>query len=421
MEKLAIIGTGVAGMACGYFLQSKYDLTVYEKNDYIGGHTNTVHADEDGQPVPIDTGFIVYNEVTYPNLTRLFRELSVKTRPAPMSFSVQYVPDRLEFCGSGLSGLFAQRKNIFSMRFIRMLRQISRFNQECTEVLEQGRYAGYSLADYVHEKGYGEDMLHRYLIPMSSAVWSTPPDLMLKFPVRTLVRFFFNHGFLGLNTQHPWRTVDGGSEQYRKKLIAPFLDRIFVNRPAVRVSRENGKAAVTDSSGRKELYDKVILACHADESLALLNPPTPLEKELLLPFAYQLNTATLHTDDRNMPETRRAWSSWNYRTETNVKGETVTSTLYWMNSLQGISRTKNYFVTINDPGTVRPDSVIRKIEYMHPVFSVGGMDLQPRLHELNKQGMIFFCGSYFRYGFHEDAFTSGLELSRQLTGEPVWP
>lgn len=420
MEKLAIIGTGVAGMACGYFLSKKYELTVYEKNDYIGGHTNTVMVNEDGQSIPVDTGFIVYNEVTYPNLTRMFKELAVVTKPTSMSFSVQHVPSGLEYCGSGLSGLFAQRKNIFNPRFIRMLKQINRFNNECTEVLDDNKYAGYSLSDYISEKGYGEDMLHRYLIPMSSAVWSTPPDLMLNFPARTLIRFFYNHGFLGLHTQHPWRTVDRGSAQYREKIIASFRDKIFVNRPAVSVLRENGKVAVTDSSGQTDSYDKVILACHADESLALLKNPTPIERELLKPFTYQLNTATLHTDDRAMPKTKRAWSSWNYRMETAPDNSNAVSTVYWMNSLQGVSDKKNYFLTINDPGTVKPDSVIRRINYMHPVFSVEAANLQTRLRELNNQGMIFFCGSYFRYGFHEDAFTSGLELSRQLTGEPIW-
>jgi predicted NAD/FAD-binding protein len=420
MERLAIIGTGVAGMACGYFLHSKFDLTVYEKNDYIGGHTHTVMVDEDGLSIPIDTGFIVYNEVTYPNLIRLFSELSVKTKPTSMSFSVQYVPDKLEFCGSGLNGLFAQRKNLFNLRYIRMLRQINRFNQECLEVLNNDQFADYSLADYIRERHFGDDMLYRYLIPMSSAVWSTPPDLMLGFPARALIRFFYNHGFLGLNTQHPWRTVDQGSQQYREKIIALFKNRIYVNRAAVSVRRENNKVQVIDSSGQTEWYDKVIIACHADEALSLLDQPTGAEQHLLSEFRYQLNTATLHTDDYVMPKTRRAWSSWNYRMETDAGGKMTPSTIYWMNSLQGVSKKKNYFLSINDPGTVKPESVIRKIDYMHPVFSVAAMKIQPNLCELNNQGMIFFCGSYFRYGFHEDAFTSGLELSRLLTGERIW-
>ncbi len=420
MEKIAIIGTGIAGMGCGHFLYKKYDVTLFEQNDYIGGHTHTVYVDDDGTPIPVDTGFIVYNEVTYPNLTRLFKELKVPTKPTSMSFSVQHLPSGLEFCGSGLSGLFAQRQNIFRPSFLRMLTRINRFNKECLEVLDNEQYAAYTLADYIREKNYGDDMLFKYLIPMSSAVWSTPPDAMLQFPVRTLVRFFYNHGFLGLHTQHPWRTVANGSQTYRDILIAPFREKIHTRRAAQKVVRENGGVTVIDATGALSRFDKAILAGHADDSLKLLENPTDLERSLLSAFQYQKNHITLHTDASVMPKTRRAWSSWNYRIGINKDGRLVPSTVYWMNSLQQVSEKNNYFVSINDPGDADPKRVLLETDYDHPLFTVAAMKAQKRLPELNAGGPVYFAGSYFRYGFHEDAFTAAIDAVTALTGEPPW-
>ena len=416
MEKLAIIGTGVAGMGCGYFLHKDYDITVYEQNNYIGGHTNTVTVGEVGRTVFIDTGFMVYNDVTYPNLIRLFKELGVEEMNTSMSFSVQHKPTGLEYSGSGINGLFAQRKNILNFRFIRMLRQINRFNDVCIEVLDDDRFSRTTVGQYVRDKGYGEDFLHQYLVPMSSAVWSTPPDLMLNFPIRTLVRFFHNHGFLGLHTQHQWKTLVRGSQSYREKMIAPFRERILVHRPARQVARDmNGKAVVTDSAGQ-QTYDKVIIATHADQALRLLARPTEQEFRLLKEFHYQTNTATLHTDSSLMPKTRRTWSSWNYRIDAGGNPATI----YWMNSLQKVSDRQNYFVSINGADDVDPAKIIQRIEYEHPLFSVEAVDAQKELYKLNTGGPIYFCGSYFKYGFHEDAFTSALELSRQLSRGKIW-
>src|ERR1700739_213127 len=269
--KIAIVGTGIAGMACGHFLQKHADICFYEKNDYAGGHTNTITVDEDGQPVYIDTGFMVFNHVTYPHLTKLFADLSVPTFATSMSFSVQYMSDKLEYCGSGLNGLFAQRKNIFSLRHIRMLKQISRFNEESIKILDDPNYAHQSLAQYIKENGYGDDMLWKYLIPMSSAVWSTPMDKMLDFPVQTLVRFFYNHGFLGLNTQHQWYTVTKGSQAYRQIIMAPFKDKLKLNDPVVKVKKQNNKAIVITKSGAEAEYDKVIIAAHGNQALEMLD------------------------------------------------------------------------------------------------------------------------------------------------------
>ncbi len=414
MESIAIIGTGIAGMGCGHALSGKYDITLFEQNDYVGGHTNTVTVDEEGTSIPIDTGFMVYNEVTYPNLTRLFRDLNVPTMETSMSFSVQHVPSGLEFCGSGLNGLFAQRKNVLSPRFYRFLANISRFNKEAPEILNDPRFADYSLEQYIEEKNYSADFLHRYLVPMSSAVWSTPPDKMLQFPAATLVRFFKNHGFLGLDTQHQWRTVVGGSKVYRDLLVAPFKERIHVGNPAVRVWRESGLSFVKPSEGPAQVYDRVIFACHADEALNLIADPTPLEQTLLSKFTYQENRVTLHTDAAVMPRTARTWSSWNYRIEENG----TPSMIYWMNSLQRVSQKKNYFVSINDSGTVRQDLILRDFMSTHPLFDTAAIRAQNDLPLLNDNGTTYFCGSYFRYGFHEDAYTSSIDLCRKLLKHP---
>lgn len=418
---IGIVGTGIAGMGCAYFLHTTHDITIYEQNNYIGGHTNTVTVDEDGTEIPIDTGFMVYNEVTYPNLVRLFHELNVETKNTSMSFSVQHLPSGLEYSGSSLNHLFAQRKNILSPRFIRMIWQINRFNNECPEVLADKKFASYTLEEYVRERRFGDDVLKKYLVPMSSAVWSTPPDQMLRFPAVTLVRFFKNHGFLGLDTQHQWRTVVNGTRSYRDKLIAPFAKRILTGNPVVNVMRKKRKVELRLKDGGRALHDRVILACHADEALNMLDKPTTLEKRLLGEFKYQHNRATLHTDASLMPKTKLAWSSWNYRLDTNADGTSKSSTIYYMNSLQNVSKKRDYFISIDDPGTVNPGSILKEIDYTHPVFSLGAITAQRELSLINKEGPLYFCGSYFKYGFHEDAFTSALELCRSLMDVPIWP
>lgn len=417
-KKLAVIGTGISGMGCAHFLKDRYDLTVYEKGSYIGGHSNTVDVDEDGTSIPIDTGFIVFNHATYPNLKKLFEELDVPTKKSSMSFSVQNVPRGLEFCGSGIGGLFAQKRNWFNPKFFRLLYNINRFNEEAPRILENPKYLNLTLRAYVDEAGYHPDLLEDYLIPMSSAVWSTPDDKMSEFPAYALVRFFLNHGFLGLNTQHQWYTVDGGSREYVRRLTAPFRDRIRLKTAVTSVEPENGKVRVVLKNGESNLFDKVVLATHADISVKLLKKPTPLQKELLREFEYQKNIATLHTDSSCMPKTKSCWSSWNYRIE-EMRGKTASSTVYWMNSLQNVSQKKDYFVSINDPGVLDRKKIIQEIEYDHPLFTVGSLKAQSRLDELNKEGNIHFCGAYFRNGFHEDGLWSAKNLSQSLLEKEV--
>ena len=418
MKRLAIIGTGIAGLGCAHFLQRRFDLTLYEKNDYVGGHSNTIAVAEDNRSVPIDTGFMVFNEVTYPNLTRLFSELGVVTKPTNMSFSVQHLPTGLEFCGSSLNHIFGQRKNLFRPRFWKMIMQINRFNQEAIEALTAESFQHYTLGEYVRARNYGGDFLNFYLVPMSSAVWSTPPELMLEFPAVTLLRFFHNHGFLGLHTQHPWFTVVNGAKAYVEKITAPFRDKIKLKSGAASVRREGNGVKVTDISGRTDTFDKVIFASHADETLKLLADADEQERALLGEFKYQPNLALLHTDASVMPRRKLCWASWNYRIDRAADGKIAPSTIYWMNRLQGVSDRQNYFVSINGENFVNPNSVLKRIQYEHPLFSLGAIRAQKSLRKLNERmNPILFCGSYFRYGFHEDAFTSALDLCRLLTGE----
>ena len=420
MEKLAIIGTGIAGMGAAYFLNKDYEITLFEKNNYTGGHTNTVIVKEGEKDIFIDTGFMVFNKVTYPNLTRLFEILDVPIKETSMSFSVLHKESGLEYAGTGLNGLFAQRKNLVNPGFIKMLFQINRFNNECIETLENPAYADYTIAEYVKEKGFGKDFEDKYLVPISSAVWSSPPDLMLNFPIKTIVRFFHNHGFLGLNKQHQWYTVVNGSQSYREIIIKQFKERIQTSNGVKKVWRENGKVKILTDKNETHYFDKVIFASHADETLSLLADPTGIEKELLSKFKYQFNKATLHTNEKIMPKNRKVWSSWNYRIE-KKGGVTRTSTIYYMNSLQQVSKNKNYFVSINDPGNIDDDKIIKSIDYHHPLFDLEAIKAQERLSQINKQeNNTYFCGSYFKYGFHEDAFTSALELSKKMVKDLKW-
>lgn len=426
MPKLAIIGSGIAGLGCAHFLHRDFDVTVFEQNDYTGGHTNTVTVPETGtgRPVPIDTGFMVFNYATYPQLTRLFGLLNVPVKKTAMSFSVRHEDTGLEFAGSSLNHLFAQRRNLFRPRFYRMLMAVDRFNREAVAALADPAWAGVTLGDYVRRRGYGHDFLDLYLVPMSSAVWSTPPDQMLAFPATTLLRFFHNHGFLGLHTQHQWWTVDGGAQAYVQRITQPWRDRIRHRSKIVRVRRENGGAVLTTASGATERFDRVILACHADQSRRLLADPTPEEARLLAEFHYQPNLATLHTDVSVMPRTPLAWSAWNYSIACDPAGRISPATHYWMNCLQGVSDRENYFVSINGAERINPAKVLKTIPYEHPLFSLGAVQAQAGLPALHAAAAgrteTYFAGAWTRYGFHEDGFLSAVNLGQLLLGRDPW-
>lgn len=414
-QRIAIVGTGISGLACAHFLHRHHDLTLFEKDDRIGGHSHTVLAPESDREVPIDTGFMVYNEVTYPHLTRLFKELDVETKETSMSFSVQHLKDKLEFNGGSLNLLFGQRRNLLRPRFWKMLLQINRFNKETIAEVKDPQFPTLTLAEYVKERGYGEDFLRWYLSPMAAAVWSSPPEKIDDFPALTLMRFWHNHGFLGLDTQHQWRTVCGGSRAYVAKISSPFKDRIHQGSGVKSISPEN---QITLTDGSTHDFDLIISAAHGDQALRLLTAPTPLEKDILSKFSYQANEAVLHTDPQFMPKTKRCWASWNYQ----ISGDKH-STIYWMNSLQGMSDRESYFVSINPSGPIPGDKVIRRLDYEHPLFDLPAIHAQariPELHQAAQQSGRYFCGAWQRNGFHEDGLWSAVELCKSLLGKDPW-
>ena len=411
--RIAIIGTGISGLGCAHFLQRHFDLTLFEAGAHVGGHSNTVGVKEGAREVPVDTGFMVYNEVTYPHLTRLFAELKVPTKETVMSFSVHHGPSGVEWNGGGLNTLFGQRKNLLSLRHWKFLYQLNRFNNEAVPALDDPQYRSMTLADYVAARGYGHNFTERYLVPMAGAVWSTPPDKMLRFPAITLLRFWHNHGFLGLTTQHQWRTVDGGSREYVKRLIAPLADRIHLSTPVTSVRRlADGVEVSTDKLGTQH-FDKVILAAHADQSLRLLADATDQERAVLGKFKFQPNHTHLHSNESFMPETKRCWAAWNYRYE---KG---TTTHYWMNALQGCSDQRHYFVSLN--ADVPAADVHASIDYEHPLFDLPAISAQTEVPPLNQaDGRTYFAGAWTRYGFHEDGLLSAVKVCTQLLGGDPW-
>lgn len=409
MERVAIIGTGVAGLGCAWNLRNHATLTLLEKDARPGGHTNTVTVEEDGRTVPIDTGFIVFNKVTYPNLCRLFQELAVPIKPSEMSFSVQHTPTGLEYNGMGVNKVFAQRLNLFRPRFHRLLSHIQRFFRVAKELLDSPAVEDLTLGEFVKRHGLSQDFLDLYLVPMSSAVWSTEPADVHGFPASTLIHFFHNHGFLGVDTHHPWFTVDGGAKTYVDKILSTIgAPRLSSGVRSVEETAEG--VAVTTAAGETLTFDRVVLACHADQALAVLANPDGDQRRLLSPFRYQRNRAILHTDERVMPKKRLAWASWNYR----VTNRDAT-THYWMNALQGVSQKRSYFVSLNTD--IPPEKTLFETTYEHPIFSLDAIRAQAELPSLNKRSpaqRIFFCGSYFKYGFHEDAYTSGLQAAEVL-------
>jgi len=411
-ERVAIVGSGIAGMGAAWQLRDHAEITIFEKLERPGGHTNTVVVDEDGVEVPIDTGFIVFNHATYPNLVRLFAELGVETKPAEMSFSVQHLPDGLEYNGMGLGKLFAQRRNIANPRFLALVWQILKFFRVARRALADPAQLDCTLAEFARRHGLGADFLEHYLVPMSSAVWSTEPGKILEFPAASLVRFFQNHGFLGVTTHHPWFTVSGGSKSYREKLLSKF-DPVRLPEKVVAVREDAEGAEIATEAGGTFRFDRVVIAAHADEALAMLPDADPEQRGLLGAFPYQRNTAVLHTDESVMPRRKIAWASWNYRVSGVPGAGTRATTHYWMNALQGVSKKRNYFVSINADADIAPAKVLYRTVYEHPVFTLGAMRAQGLLPSLNKRSAaqrVFFCGSYFRYGFHEDAYASAVDL-----------
>lgn len=417
MNKLAIIGSGIAGLGLAYRLRNSFDLVLYEKDNRAGGHSHTVDIEEADRTIPVDTGFMVFNQVTYPHLLQLFKELDVPMKKTDMSFSVQLKDDNLEYSGASFDRLFGDRKNILSPRFWKFLLEIDRFNKDGLKTEEDLFWSEMSLKDYATARNYSKDLVNRYLIPMTGALWSAPPEKMMEFPAITLLRFFRNHGLLATETHHQWWTVDGGARVYVDKILGQLGTATKIGCGAIEVTRDSKAVRIKDADGEVREFDQVVFACHADQALNLLKNPREEERDILSAFSYQRNDTTVHTDSFVMPHHKRCWASWNYRLANDGS-----STHYWMNSLQNVSDRENYFVSLNADHMIDQKKVLRRMVYHHPLFDLPALEAQKKLPELNRNSykdQIFYCGSYFGFGFHEDALRSSIQLAELLTGSRV--
>ncbi len=412
--RIAVIGSGIAGMAAAWLLSSRHQVTVYEKQDRVGGHSNTVTVPVENGEIAVDTGFIVYNDLNYPNLVALFEHLGVPTRASDMSFAVSLDDGALEYAGTNLATLFAQRRNLLRPRFWAMLRDVARFYREAPVLLERDEAESPTLGAYLAARGYSRAFVVDHLLPMAAAIWSAPPAAMQDHPATAFIRFCQNHGLLRLKGRPQWRTVVGGSREYVRRLTARYADRIRLSHGAHRILRIADGVLVADRDGRFERFDHAVIATHADEALTLLDDTSPAERRILGAFPYQPNVAVLHTDARLMPRRRKVWSSWNYLGR-GSEGDRLCVT-YWMNRLQSLPTKTPLLVTLNPAEPPRLETVIQSILYDHPIFNLAAMHAQGELWQLQGCRRTWFCGAYFGAGFHEDGLQAGLWVAETLGG-----
>jgi len=403
--RIAIIGSGISGLTAARKLCPEHEVTVFEANAYVGGHTNTLDVELDGRCWAVDTGFIVFNDWTYPNFIALMNEIGVESQPSDMGFSMRCDRTGLEYCGSSLNQLFAQRRNLGNPGFWRMIRDILRFNREAPSLLDGGEDT-LGLGAYLERERYCSRFIQHYIIPMGAAIWSTDPQTMLKFPARYFVEFFSNHGLLSVSERPQWRVIKGGSRSYIAPLTAPFADRIHLNAAVARVRRDEFGVELVLHDGHRARFDAVVFACHSDQALAMLEAPTVAEREVLGAIPYQPNLAVLHTDERVLPRRRRAWAAWNYHVPETLSD--AVSVTYNMNILQTLDSQRQFLVTLNPTMEIDPGQVIREISYQHPVYMPQGIAAQRRRAELMGRERSFYCGAWWSYGFHEDGVKSGL-------------
>ncbi|PKH39990.1 FAD-dependent oxidoreductase [Pseudomonas sp. 43NM1] len=409
---IAIIGSGISGLTSAYLLNRRHDITVFEASDWVGGHTHTVDVTVDGQTHAVDTGFIVFNDWTYPNFIRLLGQLGVRFKPTEMSFSVNDPDSGLEYNGNNLNSLFAQRSNLLSPGFWKMLRDILRFNKEALRDLEQQRIAAdTTLNDYLQANGYSERFILHYIVPMGAAIWSMSMADMLGFPLQLFVRFFKNHGLLSVNDRPQWCVIEGGSSAYIAPLTASFKERIRLNCPVTRVERDLDGVVIHSAAG-SERFDKVIFACHSDQALKLLAEPSSAEQSILGALPYADNEVVLHTDIGLLPKRKLAWASWNYRL--NGAGTTHAAVTYDMNILQGLQSDTTFCVSLNQSAGIDPSKVLAKFTYAHPQYSLKAVAAQQRWEELDGAQHTYYCGAYWANGFHEDGVVSALRVARSL-------
>jgi predicted NAD/FAD-binding protein len=415
---IAVIGSGVSGMAAAWLLSERHAVTLYEGAGRLGGHSNTVDAVLPDGVQPVDTGFIVYNETNYPNLTALFDNLSVPTRPTDMSFAVSLDDGKVEYAAKDLAGFLVRPSNLFNPRFWSMAGDLWRFYRRApTDIApymhtDEGEMQ--TLGDYLDAEGYGEAFQRDHLLPQAAAIWSAPPDSIRDYPACAFVRFFENHGLLNFVARPRWRTVVGGSRAYVERLTARLTPGMRLNCAVKSVSRVGDGVLVRDATGETRRYDQVVIATHGDQALAMLQEPTAREREILGAFSYTRNLAVLHTDTSLLPSRKGLWSSWNYVGRRD--GGSVCSVSYWMNLLQGLKTATPVVMTLNPHKPPRPDSVLHTEVYEHPLFDAAALRAQQRLWSLQGHGGVWYCGAHFGSGFHEDGLQSGLAVAEQLGG-----
>ncbi|MBI1260798.1 MAG: NAD(P)-binding protein [Rhizobiales bacterium] len=415
-QRIAVIGTGISGLSAAWLLDKAHDVTVYEMNDRLGGHSNTLSVDCDEGPVPVDTGFIVYNEKNYPNLTAMFEILGVKTDASDMSFAASLdmgQGKRFEYSGSGLQGIFADRRNIFRPRMWRMIADVVKLYRRAPELMGLKGLDEMPLGQFLREQGYSDALRDDHLLPMCAAIWSLPIERIEEFPALAFLRFFDNHGLMRLKDRPSWRTVAGGSREYVNRMMREFTGDIRLKAKVVEVLRDALGATVRDATGHVENFDQVVIATHSNEALDLLGDPDARESALLGDLPYQRNIAWLHSDPSFMPIEKRAWSSWNYMG--GGVGTPVCVT-YWMNRLQKLDTQRQLFVTLNPSHEPDAAQVVSRIEYDHPIFDGRAISAQRQLWQLQGERNTWFCGAYFGSGFHEDGLQAGLAVAEQLGG-----
>ncbi len=417
MTKIAVIGAGISGLSAAYLLSKSADVTVYEHNAYIGGHTRTKTIDYNGKLIAVDTGFIVMNHVNYPELTGFFQHLNVALDKSDMSFAMSIDQGRFEWCGDNLNTVFGQRRNALNPKFYVMLRDIARFFKHTDAALTLPDEV--TLGEYLAQLRMSEIFTRQFILPMGAAIWSCSAHQMLAFPARTFVQFFKNHGLLSFNGHHQWHTVRGGAARYVEKIVAALPNAVRVATPVAQVQNVDTMWHVTTRSGEVAHYDHVIFASHADETLAMLADATQQERAVLGAFEFQKNAVILHKDTTQMPRRTRCWASWNYLSAQNADRNTVAVT-YWMNRLQNIDRALPLFVTLNPITPIDPTTIFDQHEFMHPIFTANAIAAQKLLPTIQGLRGAWFCGAYWRNGFHEDGIFSGVNVAKALGAHVPW-
>jgi predicted NAD/FAD-binding protein len=409
-QRIAVIGAGVSGLTTAWLLAETHDVRLFEAGSYAGGHTNTENVNAGGRTWPVNTGFIVFNDWTYPNFIRLMERLEVPTEVSCMSFSVDSKSSGLQYNGTSLNTLFAQRSNAFNLPFLNMIREILRFNKETRAGLSAGEIRdSETLSGYLNRKGYSRYFRQHYIVPMGAAIWSAPECILEQFPIRFFLQFFNNHGMLSVDDRPTWRVVSGGSARYVEKMMERLGDRTHLNSAVERVERSHGGVILT-VNGEQQHFDQVVLACHSDQALAMLADPTEQEQEVLGAIQYQKNDVVLHTDESLLPSNRRAWAAWNYHIpEHSIEPVSVT---YNMNILQNFDKAPETFcVTLNRSHDIAPAKIIKQFSYAHPVFTLKAVQAQNRYEDIGNRNRTHYCGAYWFNGFHEDGVRSALRVA----------